>query len=194
MTLSGKVSGEQKQYQTSFILPEVSERNPELERLWAFASIDALQDEVDLYGENADLKQAMVDLAVDHSLVTEHTSMIVMRDEQFAARGIARNNQKRVQKEAKARQQRVNQPVAKRRVDQPKPMFPQPRASHSGAGALDAWWFLIYAPLLLVLFRKTALVSKTVLAKSGSVKPRSARSGPAKPTPTGVSSVVLKAC
>ena len=156
VTLHGKVSGQEKEYKARFELPALSNDNPEIERLWAFASIEALQEESDLYGEDPDRKQAMVDLAVEHGLVTEHTSMVVMREEQFAARGIARKNMQRLQTESAAQARRAAQPVAQRRADQQQPMFTGSRASHSnGGGSLDIWWLMIFVPLLLALSRKS---------------------------------------
>src|SRR5690606_8842111 len=41
--IDGKISGQQKTYKTRFEFPEQSITNPEVERLWAYASIEDLQ-------------------------------------------------------------------------------------------------------------------------------------------------------
>ncbi len=151
--LSGKVSGQPKSYQTSFSFPATSNQHPELERLWAYASIEQMQSEMEDFGEKADLKQAITDLALEYSLVSDYTSMVVMRDEQFNARKIERRNKKRVAAEHSAQQQRAAAPVSSRRVDANQPMYSKPRADH-GSGALDGWTLLMLVPLLFALTGK----------------------------------------
>jgi Ca-activated chloride channel family protein len=148
--LRGKISGEAKRYQTRFHFPAQAEENPELERLWAYASIQGLQAEIDRFGEKADLKQAATDLALEYGLVTNHTSMIVVREEQFAAHGIERNNQQRVARERAAQQQRAGAPIQSNRVDTAQPMYSAPRASHGGggSGAVSPWLVLLLLALV----------------------------------------------
>lgn len=152
--VSGKVSGQPKSYQTNFAFPDKTNQHPELERLWAYASIEQMQSEMEDFGEKADLKQAATDLALEYSLVSDYTSMVVMRDEQFAARNIERRNQQRVAVENSAQQQRAAAPVTSRRVDNHQPMYSQQRSSHRGGGAFDAWSILILLPMLIAMFAK----------------------------------------
>jgi Ca-activated chloride channel family protein len=142
VTLNGKVSGANQQYQTRFNFPATSIDHSELERIWAYASIEQMQQQMDDFGEDADTKQAITETALEYSLVTDHTSMVVLRDEVFATRGIKRNNQQRLATEQQARQQRAAQPVQSRRVDNSQPMYTQPRASHGGGGGAFGWWML----------------------------------------------------
>ncbi len=151
--LSGKVSGQPKSYQTRFAFPAASNQHPELERLWAYASIEQMQSDMEDFGEKADLKQAATDLALEYSLVSDYTSMVVMRDEQFDARNIVRRNKKRVAVEQAAQQQRDAAPVTSHRVDANQPMYSQPRAGH-GSGAIDGWTLLMLLPLLFALTGK----------------------------------------
>ncbi|MET0089948.1 MAG: VIT and VWA domain-containing protein [Candidatus Thiodiazotropha sp.] len=147
----GKVSGQPVDYSTRFDFPAQSTRNPEIERLWAFASIEDLQNRIDYLGEDADSRQAIVDLAKEYSLVTDYTSMTVMREEQYQHYGIDRRNQARVAMEQAARQQRSSAPVVNNRVDEQQPMYSKPRAypssGHSGGGALGPWLLLLLIPL-----------------------------------------------
>lgn len=153
--LTGKISGADKRYQTSFEFPVVSTDNPEIERLWAYAHIEEAMQEIDNFGEDADLKQSIVDLGIEYGLVTNYTSMVVVRNEVFEKQGIKRNNQTRLAKETIAKQQRDQRPAVSRQVDQQKPMYTSDRASHSsGGGAFDAWSLLMFMPLLWLMLRR----------------------------------------
>lgn len=141
--LSGKVSGQPKVYETRFAFAPTATDNPELERLWAYATIEEMTADMEDFGEKADLKQAVVDLGVEYGLVTNYTSMIVLREEAFAERGIARTNAKRLALEQQAQHQRTLTAPQSRRVDQNQPMFNAPRPSFSsGGGSVDAWVLL----------------------------------------------------
>ena len=152
--LSGRISGEDKSYRTRFAFPAVASENPEIERLWAYARVQEAQQDINDFGEDADLKKAIVDLGDEYGLVTDYTAMVVVRDEVFDAQGIKRGNQARLGTEAAARQQRAQRPAVSRTVDRQQPMYRSSRASHSGGGALDAWSLLLLLPLVwLVLYR-----------------------------------------
>ena len=133
--LNGKISGQQKNYSTQIEFPASSSRNPELERLWAFAAIEDMQAEIEDFGEDADLKQAITDLSIEYGLVTDYTSMVVLREEAFQSHGIQRQNKQRLQVEAQAQQQRAAQPATSNRVDNAQPMFKSNRPSYKGGGS-----------------------------------------------------------
>jgi Ca-activated chloride channel family protein len=151
--LSGRISGQPTTYRTEFDFPAQTRENPELERLWAYAAIRDMEEEMEDFGEKADLKRAATDLALEHGLVTDYTSMIVMREEQFAARNIQRHNQSRVAVEQAAQQQRARSAPVSRRVDTQQPMYGSSRAGHSGSGALDGWSVLMLLALVVVIRR-----------------------------------------
>ncbi len=158
VTVKGKISGENKTYSTKFDFPETSNLNPEVERLWAFAQIEQMQQHNDDFGEQADLKQAITDLALEYSIVTDYTSMLVVRDEVFSKHGIKRNNLKRLTVEEAAQLTRSQAPVVNHRVDTQQPMYSKPRASthrsgSSGGGAMPLWLLLV---LPLALLRRKA--------------------------------------
>jgi Ca-activated chloride channel homolog len=152
--LTAKIGGHEKTYRTTVVFPDTSHRNPEIERLWAFASIEHLQSQLDYYGADKDTEQAITDIAVEYGLVTDYTSMIVVEDEVFQSLNIDRNNQRRVETEHKAREQRNAQPVANNRADTQQPMFnkPRPSAGNSGggAGAVNPLWVLLLLSLMLL--------------------------------------------
>jgi len=151
--LSGRISGTAKSYRTQFDFPAQSREHPELERLWAYAAIEDLQAEMADFGEKADLKRAATDLALEYGLVTDYTSMIVLREEQFAVRNIQRRNEARVAVEQASRQQRAQSAPVPRRVDTPQPMYSGSQAGHSGGGAVDGGTVALLLMLLLLVRR-----------------------------------------
>ncbi|MCP4433144.1 MAG: VWA domain-containing protein [Gammaproteobacteria bacterium] len=148
--LSGKISGQDKAYATGIEFPQQSELNPEIERLWAYASIEDMMNQIQDFGEDADLKQAITDLSVEYGLVTDYTSMLVVRDEVFDALGIKRQNKKRLQAETEAKQNRAANPVVSNRVDTQQPMFQSSRASHDGGGSFGAGLLITLGLLVLI--------------------------------------------
>ncbi|MDH3621670.1 MAG: VIT and VWA domain-containing protein [Gammaproteobacteria bacterium] len=149
VVLTGKVAGQDIEYKTRFPMPVQSDLNPELERIWAYATIENLQSKMDYFGADQDTEDAITDLAVEYGLVTDYTSMIVVREEVFAAQGIKRLNRDRVAAEHVARQARATQPPQNRRVDQNQPMYTKPRPSTGGGGSGGGAFGL---PMLLGLF------------------------------------------
>lgn len=155
VTLTGKISGEEKVYQTSFDFPEVATDNPEIERLWAYATIERLSQEIADFGEESDIKQSITDLGVEYGLVTDYTSMIVLEEEVFNELGIDRQNAKRLQKEFDAQLLRSSRNVRSNRVDNSQPMFSHNRPSFSGGvGAFDPVSLGLLTPLLWGISRR----------------------------------------
>ena len=156
--LSGKVAGKEVEYKTAFSMPVQSDLNPELERIWAYATIENLQSKMDYFGADTDTEDAITDLAVEYGLVTDYTSMIVVRDEVFAAQGIKRSNRDRVATERVAQQTRAKQAPQNRRADQAQPMYQKKRPSTggggSGGGAAGLPMIVIMSGLLMLRRRK----------------------------------------
>jgi Ca-activated chloride channel family protein len=151
LSLDGRVSGRYRNYSTVFEFPEVATLHPEIERVWAFAKIEGLQNRLDYFGEDADIEQAITDIAVENGLVTDYTSMIVLREERFQELGINRLNRSRVEKEQLARQDRKVKGIRNNQVDNSQPMYAEPRASHgNGGGAFDIWMLLVLLPLVIL--------------------------------------------
>ena len=116
--MNTKISGQPHSWQTTATLPETATDNPELERLWALATIDKAMKQIRERGENEQLKQEVVNLGLNYSLVTDYTSMLVVTDDVLENQGIRRRNADRIQKERNAQQQRAAAPVKSYRVDQ----------------------------------------------------------------------------
>ena len=152
ITLNTKISGTPKIYETTIDFPSQDLRNPEIERLWAYAKIRDMQDLSDYLGDDSEYRSAIIDTAVKYGLVTDQTSMVVMRDEQFQSRNIARNNQARRSTEVAAAQQRSADPVRNTRVDQSSPAFNSKRSSYSSGGSMNAGF--LFLMLLLVSLKQ----------------------------------------
>jgi Ca-activated chloride channel family protein len=151
--IRGKISDKNLVYKTRFNFPQQSTLHPEVERLWAYASIEGLQNRIDYLGEDSDSKQAIIDLALEYGLVTDYTSMVVVRDEVFKQYGIDRSNATRVAEEHTAREQRKANPVSNNRQDTQQPAFGTTRAypkSGNGGGAMGPWSLFLLLPLLFI--------------------------------------------
>ena len=140
VTLSARLTGQDRKYTTVFEFPELDTDNPELERLWALERTEhheARRQAGLLPAEEAEL--AIRDLGLEYQIVTDYTSMVILSDEAFEARGIERRNRKRTVREHAAQATRAAQPVRSYRVDEAQPMFPDraPRKGWGGGGAVD---------------------------------------------------------
>jgi Ca-activated chloride channel family protein len=116
--LRAKVSGEDRRWNCRSVLPAVDTENPELERLWALASIEDVMEQIREHGETDDGRDAVAALGTEFSLVTDYTSMVVVDEGVYEEKGIQRTNNDRVQRERAAQQVRAQQPApVQRRVD-----------------------------------------------------------------------------
>lgn len=158
ISLTGKVAGKDIEYKTAFAMPIQSDLNPELERIWAYATIENLQAKMDYFGADQDTEDAITDLATEFGLVTDYTSMIVVRDDVFAAEGIARTNRDRVATERAAQTTRAAEAPQNRRADKQQPMYNNKRPSTggggSGGGAAGLPMILALSGLLMLRRRK----------------------------------------
>jgi len=154
VTFSSQISGDRKNYSSRFNFPAVSTEHPEIERLWAYHTIETYQNQIDNFGtggENSDKEQAIIDIAKEYGLVTDYTSMIVLQEQQFQHYNIQRTNKDRVAREHQARTVRVQQAPKSRRVDQQQPMYKSNRSYVGGGhgGAFNFWSVLLLLPMLV---------------------------------------------
>ena len=145
IVMKAKLTGADQVYRTTAVLPEVDRENPELERLWALAQVEAVDRAASL-GDvpRKDADDRIRKLGVDYQIVTDQTSMLVLTDEAFERFGIARNNRDRVARERAAQAVRAANAPAPKRVDTAAPMFPSTaptlgggRSHGGGGGAID---------------------------------------------------------
>lgn len=123
LRMRARISGEEREWETSIVLPEADDTYPELERLWALARIQDLDRKIQDTGKEGEYRVAIVDLGTEYSIVTDYTSMVVVREEKFEEYGLGRKNRGRVETERLARQIRVQKPARVTRADKKKPMF-----------------------------------------------------------------------
>lgn len=163
LTVTGKISGQEKSWRTQVEFPTANTTHPELERLWAFAAIKDLEAEMDKLGPDQDSKDAVKDIALAHGLVTDQTSMLVVREEVFANKNIKRSNKSRIEKEHQARAQRNQQQAHQQPTQQASsaanstnatPMYAKPRPAFSGGNGGGSFGsFMLIAILSLILLR-----------------------------------------
>ncbi len=141
--LVGRKTGQDFAYRIAVDFPEIATADPEVERLYAMAKVEEAQELAMLGRLNQEESRAIVrDLGLKYQLVTDETSMLVLPDEEFTARGIERKNLRRVAIEEGARTLRATREVvsAPRPQSQTMPTIPQQSPSNhgrSGGGALD---------------------------------------------------------
>ncbi|HVR41447.1 MAG TPA: VIT and VWA domain-containing protein [Thermoanaerobaculia bacterium] len=146
VTLRAKLTGKDETYTTRFDFPDVATEHPELERMWALDRIEqnVMKETVGLMPAE-ESESAIRNLGVQYQLVTDYTSMVVLADDVFEKRGIARNNKQRIAIERAAQTVRSSQPPVNRRVDTAKPMTTGKSHSLRGGGAFDPMLVLLAA-------------------------------------------------
>lgn len=156
ITVKGK-SGDREQVYKSSMNFTNDQKHPELERLWAFGMIEHLQNQLNYYlDDNPDTKQAITDIAKQYGLVTDYTSMIVVREEVLQQLGIDPNNKQRVEKEQQAKAAREQSPSASQVNSQPISNNPRPALTGNGngggggggGGSLSIWFALFMSGVL----------------------------------------------
>ena len=154
LSIDGKISGRAVDYRSDLHFPVTDTRNPELERLWAYATIEDIQNKMDYLGHDADSENAIVDLAVEYGLVTPYTSLVVVEEQVFEQLGIKRDNKARVERERTAREGRAASGVQDHRQDTAQPAFNSNRAYPSSSGGSAGAIMLLLLSLLILLRSK----------------------------------------
>ncbi len=127
LTLETRISGTPKQYTVRFDLPALDKELPELERLWAMARVEDLKRARDEgRTPEAQANEAIAALGVATQIVTDQTSMVLLSDSRFQARGIERKNQARLAIESTAQARRLSKPVRRRQIQTARRVFPKP--------------------------------------------------------------------
>ncbi len=111
LEMKAKISGQERSWKCSVNLPAIDTDNPELERMWALSRIDELMQQVRDEGESSTLRNKIVALGTEYSLVTDYTSMLVVSEVEMENLGLQRKNADRVATERNAQQQKAAQPV-----------------------------------------------------------------------------------
>jgi Ca-activated chloride channel homolog len=161
LVVSAKLSGEKRRWTIPVELPAVDGSNPELERLYALALIADMERE-EWLGDitESELREGIVDVAVRYSLVTDHTSMVVVQEERRELHQLGTANAERRAREVQAGDQRAAQGSTVR-VSQGSDPLAGKQAAHApsrsrggGVGAVGPWFFFGLALLALIAVRQ----------------------------------------
>ncbi len=142
--LTGKAAGERRTYAYEVEFPRESEENAFVARVWAVRRIGYLLDEVRLHGEDKELKDEIVRLAVQFGIVTPYTSYLVQEDDELRRREGSAVAQSRAFQASDAAQGRGGMPGMSGMGGAMGPGGPPPAApkvameSQTGAGAVHA--------------------------------------------------------
>lgn len=79
--ITGMVNGEPRTFQYDGKFPGASDAHEFIPRLWATRRVGYLLDEIRLRGENRELKDEVVELARQYSIVTPYTAYLITEDE-----------------------------------------------------------------------------------------------------------------
>lgn len=176
VVISGTSHGQYVSYEGDFDFSENDPRFPELERLWAFAMVKELSDQLEEmkdperasnYTNDNDkryLESELTNIALKYGLVTDYTSMVLVQDEAKSIYQISDQNTQRVRRETQARQKRYSKPkqnVAQPQQPQQQPQqvqYSRPYASFSGGssggGATGIYSLLLIGFIVLLNFRR----------------------------------------
>lgn len=139
VTLEASLTGEDKTYTMESVFPDIDKDNPELERLWALATIEKIEA-LERIGKMplSESENAIRDLGLSYQIVTDYTSMVVLSDAAFSERDIERRNQSRIAREQQARTLRNQQPAKNYLANNKNSSFKSKAPDLSGGGgAID---------------------------------------------------------
>src|SRR5205807_3312285 len=102
--LAGNVLGKPISQTLDIDLPDNDDRNPEIERMWAWHRVDRLLKQADASGSRSgDVIDEIVRLGQGYSIATEYTSFIVLEnDAEFQRWQIQRHNAVRIARDQAA--------------------------------------------------------------------------------------------
>ena len=104
VTVTGEVQGAPLEQTVEIELPETDDRNPEIERMWAWHRVDRLMAEERSAG-NRRHQQRIVELCEGYSIASEYASFIVLEnDAEYLRWKIERRNATRVARDRRAQQ------------------------------------------------------------------------------------------
>ncbi|MGQ9729919.1 MAG: VIT domain-containing protein [Candidatus Zipacnadales bacterium] len=86
LSLTGKSARGREEFSYAVYLPQREDRYAFLPRLWAIRKVGYLLDEIRLRGENKELKDEIVELALTYGIVTPYTSFLVNENDVVIAR------------------------------------------------------------------------------------------------------------
>ncbi len=105
ITVKAEVMGQPIEQSIEVELPASSDDNPEIERMWAYARVQQLMNEIREKGSSSATENEIVRLCEGYSIVSEYASFIVLEnDAEYQRWSIERRNATRIQRDDRARQ------------------------------------------------------------------------------------------
>lgn len=158
ISVEAKISGQSHQWTTQATFPDEDTENPEIERLWALSAVEDIMTEIDLKGESEKLRQEVVGIGEQYSIVTDYTSMVVLDEQEMEGYGIQRNNSNRSLRERTAQHQRSAGPVKNYRVDnkQSGGTFKGAKSPGIGSGPVGPWFLALIFGCAVLVRRKVS--------------------------------------
>ncbi|MFK7821286.1 MAG: VIT domain-containing protein, partial [Planctomycetaceae bacterium] len=105
VTITGKIMGSPFTKTAAIELPEKTDANREIERMWAWHNVQELMGQIREHGSNADLENRIVDLCGQFSIVSQYASFIVLEnDAEYRRWQIERRNLGRKTRDRAARE------------------------------------------------------------------------------------------
>jgi Ca-activated chloride channel family protein len=103
VTIAGEVLGSPFQQTVEVTLPETDDKNPEIERMWAWHRMERLLNEARRNGSTKSVEDEIVRLCEGYSIVSEYASFIVLEnDAEYQRWKIDRRNATRVERDRAA--------------------------------------------------------------------------------------------
>lgn len=104
LVASGEIQGKPFEQSIDVRFPDTDDKNPEIERMWAFDQVQDLMGKIRANGLSESLKQKIVSLCEGYSIVSEFASFIVLEnDAEYRRWSIKRRNAVRVKRDEAAR-------------------------------------------------------------------------------------------
>ena len=156
INIEAKISGQHHEWTTQAEFPDEDTENPEIERLWALSAVEDIKNEIDLRGESEQLRQKIVGIGEQYSIVTDYTSMVVLDEQEMEGYGIQRSNINRTQRERAVQLQRSAAPVKNYRVDsnQSGGAFKGTQSPGIGSGPVGPWFVALLLGCAALVRRK----------------------------------------
>ncbi len=105
VTISGNVMGRPFEQLVELEFPSADDDNPQIERMWAYARVQQLLNQVRQRGESPQLKEDIVRLCEGYSIVSQYASFLVLEnDNEYKRWKIERRNATRITRDRRARE------------------------------------------------------------------------------------------
>ncbi len=110
VTLAGNIQGVDMKQTAIMSFPQKDDRNPEIERMWAWKRVDRLLKNADRTGDRGQVLDEIIALGEEYSIVTEYTSFLVLEnDAEYKRWKIERRNSDRIARDRDAQTKRKEQ-------------------------------------------------------------------------------------